>query len=49
MFDWNLLNINSGLQTRNSKWFEKFCDSTLTRLERVMTLKFLDDSDSKVL
>ena len=49
---WNImwLDIDSSLQTNDSKWFDSFCDSTLTRLNQVMTLtrlkKFLDDSDS---
>ena len=42
--------IESSLQTNDSKWLDSSCDSTLTRLDQVMTLtrleKFLDDSDS---
>jgi len=49
---WNLmwLDIDSSLQTNDSKWLDSFCDST--RLDQAMTLtlirldKILDDSDS---
>jgi len=49
---WNFmwLDIDSSLQTNDSKWLDSFCDSILTRLDQVMTLtrleKILDDSDS---
>jgi len=42
MLNFMWLDIDSRLQTNDSKWLGSFCDSTLTRLE-----KFLDDSDSK--
>jgi len=42
--------IDSSLQPNDSKWLDSFCDSTLTRLDQVMTLnqleKTLDDSHS---
>jgi len=48
---WNLMwvDIDSSLQTNDSKWLNSFCDSTLTRIDQIMTLtrKKLDDSDSK--
>ena len=44
------IHIDSSLQTNDSKWIDSYCDSTLTRLDQVMTLnrleKILDDSDS---
>jgi len=50
---WNFiwLDIDSSLQTNDSKWLDSSRDSNLTRLDQVMTLtrleKILDDSDSK--
>jgi len=45
------LDIDSSLQTNDSKWLDNSCDSTLTRSDQVTTLtqleNFLDDSDSK--
>jgi len=49
---WNLmwLDIDSSLHTNDLKWLDSFCDSTLTRIDQVMTLtlsrleKILDDS-----
>jgi len=40
---WNFmwLDIDSSLQTNDTKWLDSFCDSTLTRLKKI-----LDDYDS---
>jgi len=54
---WNFvwLDIDSILQTNDSKWLNSSCDSTLTRLDQVMTLTLnrheenLDDSNSQSL
>ena len=49
---WNFmwLEIDSSLQTNDSKWLDSFCDSTLTRprhdSDSDSTRKILDDSDS---
>ena len=50
---WNFiwLDIDSNLQTNDSKWLDSSCDSSLTQLDQVMTrstrlAKFLDDSDA---
>jgi len=51
MFNFIWLDIESSWQTSDWKWLDRFCDSTLTRLDQVMTWLWLeknsDDSDSK--
>ena len=37
MFNFIWLDIDSSWQTSDSKWLDRFCDSTLTRLDQVMT------------
>jgi len=48
MFNFIWLDIDSSWQTSDSKWLDRFCDSTLTRLDQVMTRleKNSDDSNS---
>ena len=47
MFNFIWLDIDSSWQTSDSKWLDRFCDSTLNRLDQVMTRleKNSDDSD----
>jgi len=49
MFNFIWFDIVSSVKTDDSKWLDSSCDSTLTRLDQLMTWpeKILDDSDSK--
>ena len=42
MYNFMWLDIDSSWQTSDSKWLDRFCDSTLTRLDQVMTRLWLD-------
>jgi len=42
MFNFIWLDIDSSWQTSDSKWLDRFFDSTLTRLDHVMTRLWLD-------
>jgi len=43
---WNWLDVDSNLQTNDSKWLDSFCDLTLSRPDQVWLEKILHDSDS---
>jgi len=45
MFNFIWLDIDSSWQTSGSKWLDRFCDSTLTRLDQVMTRLWLDSKN----